>query len=468
MSEKTGADDFIAAGGGVEELPRAEPPEPRCTDLGNSERFLRHHGADVRYCWPWKAWLEWTGTRWERDHGDGVRERAKDVARRLYQEAGLSEDPAERKALAAWAIKTENEKIQRAMLTLAQSAVPILPEQLDTDPYLFNVANGTFGLRTGELRGHRRGDFITKLCPTVYDPRAGCPHFREFLLRIFAGDGAFLDWFQKLLGSVLVGKLLEQILVIFWGAGANGKTSLVRALLHVLGDDYAQQSPMSTFLLRHDGIPNDVARLAGARVVVASESGNGRRLDEALVKQLTGGDKITARFLHSEFFSFEPTFTLILTTNHKPEIRGTDHAVWRRVRLIPFKVTIPDVEQEKDFTERVLFPEASGILAWLVEGCRRWQRDGLGDVPPAVTTATEEYRRESDVLADFLDERCAITNDAMTTASSLFEAYLQHCDATKEKHPISKVEFGRRLGDKGFVRDKLTGGIRAWRGVGLR
>jgi putative DNA primase/helicase len=397
-----------------------------------------------------------------------VRERAKDVVRKLYHEAGLVDDGAERKALASWAIKTENEKLQRAMLTLAQSAVPILPEQFDTDPWLFNVENGTLDLRSRELRPHRRADFITKLCPTIYDPAAECPHFREFLMKIFENDWVLLNWLQKLLGSVLVGKLLEQILVIFWGAGANGKTTLVRVLMHVLGEDYAQPAPMSTFLVKRDGIPNDVARLFNTRAVFASESGAGRRLDEALVKQLTGGDKITARFLKAEFFSFDPTFTVILSTNHKPEIRGIDHAIWRRVRLVPFTVIIPEAEQEKDFAERVLFPEAPGILAWLVDGCQQWQCEGLGDLPKLVKDATEDYRRESDVLADFLDAECIVDKEQMTTASALYNAYLEHCKETNEKDPISKKDFGQRLDDKGFIRGKITGGTRVWKGLRFR
>jgi len=466
MSGKVGADDALVAGVDVEGLPRAEAPEPHCTDLGNAERFVRQHAIDVRYCWPWKSWLQWTGTHWARDHGDGVRERAKATARKLYQEAACLEGAYARKILAAWAVRTESEHLQRAMLALAQSAVPILPTQLDADPWLLNVPNGTLDLRTGERREHRRRDFITRLCPTSFDAAATCPNFLAFLTTILKDDVVLIAWLQRLLGSGLVGQALDQILTILWGGGANGKSTLVQAITRVLGEDYALEAPVSTFMAKREGIPNDVARLAGARLVVASESDHGRRLNEALVKQLTGGDKITARFLHQEYFSFAPTFTMILTTNHKPEIRGTDLAIWRRVRLVPFTHTIAEADQDEHFLDGTLLPEAQGILAWLVAGCRAWQQHGLKAVPPAVKEATEVYRVESDLLADFLEERTTAGKDLFSPAAAVHTAYVDFCEKTKDRHPLSKVELGRRLSEKGFTGEKVNG-IRGWWGFAL-
>ena len=471
-SDKIGADDYLEAGGRVEDLPRAAPPDPHCTDLGNSERFIRQHGADVRYCWPWRTWFTWTETHWARDPGDGVAERAKLTTRAIYREAAELEDPARRKILSAWASKTEGEHQQRAMVALARSAVAITPDQLDRHAWLYNVANGTLDLKTGALRGHRRDNLMTKLGPVPYDPSARCPRFEAFLTKILDGDAALIAWLQKALGSALVGQVIEQILLIFWGAGANGKTTLINVLLKVLGESYAQQAPMTTFLAKHgDSIPNDLARLAGARLVVASESGNGRRLDEATVKQLTGGDRITARFLNAEFFTFEPTFTVILSTNHRPEIRGTDHAIWRRIRLIPFEVTIPPAQQDRHLLDRVLLPEAPGILAWLVQGCRRWQREGLDDVPAVVMAATADYQRDCDMLGPFLEDRCHVKlgdPDIFETSATLYAAYRRYCEATGEAHPISNVDFGRRLADKGLKKDKNREGTRTWRGIALK
>jgi len=471
-SDRVGTDDYLDAGGQLEDLPRTDPPDPHCTDLGNSERFIRQHGADVRYSWPWRTWLAWRETHWSRDPGDGVAERAKLTTRAIYREAAELEDPTRRKILSAWASKTEGEHQQRAMVALARSAVAVTPDQLDRHAWLYNVTNGTLNLKSSELRGHRRDDFLTKLCPWDYDPAARCPRFEEFLTKILDGDTKLIAWLQKVLGSALVGQVIEQILLIFWGTGANGKTTLLKLLLRVFGDAYAQQAPMTTFLAKHgDSIPNDLARLAGARLVVASESGNGRRLDEATVKALTGGDPITARFLNAEFFTFEPTFTVILSTNHRPEIKGQENAIWRRIRLIPFTVTIPPADQDRHLLDRVLLPEAPGILTWLVQGCRRWQREGLDDVPSAVKAATADYQRDCDVLGPFLEDRCHVMLAdpfIFETSATLYQAYRNYCDKTGEAHPISNVEFGRRLADKGLKKEKNREGTRTWRGIALK
>jgi hypothetical protein len=329
---KIGADDVIAAGGRLEDLPRADPPAPHCTDLGNAERFVRMYGPDLRYVWPWATWLQFTGTHWARDPGYVAAELAKMIPRSLYQEAGLIEDPAQRKAMAAWAIKSEAQRQQQALVLLARSALPVAPEALDQHSHLFNVPNGTLDTCTSELRGHRHDDFLTKLCPTPYDPAARCPRFLKFLDAIFAGDTALIAWLQKVLGSLLVGEVLEHLLLILWGVGANGKSTLLNVLEAVIGEDYVKRAAMSTFLAkRGDGITNDLAALAGARAVFACESGQGRRLDVATVKAMTGGEKITARFLRAEFFSFAPTFKVILSTNHRikggvlrPTVRTAD------------------------------------------------------------------------------------------------------------------------------------------------
>jgi putative DNA primase/helicase len=471
VSPKIGADDHIASGGTIENLPRAEPPAPHCTDLGNSERFVRQHGPDLRYVYQWRAFMHWTGRLWERDRGDGVRERAKETARSIYAEAAAVRDDVQRHALARWAVTSESAHAQQNMVLMAQSAIALPAERFDTHPWLLNLENGTLDLSTGELRPHRRDDLLTKMCPTPYDPRARAERFQAFVDMIFMGDTALIGWVKKLLGTALVGQVPGRVLPIFWGAGANGKTTLVKTVMKVLGDGYAQQAAMSTFLKRRaDGPTNDRARLHGARFVAASESGAGRQLDEEFVKLVTGGDPITVRRLYEESFTFEPTFTVVLSTNHRPDIRGTEHAIWSRVHLVPFTYTIPTAEQQRDFLEEVLLPEAAGILAWLVAGCRQWQHEGLGDVPGQVTEATEEYRRESDVLAEFLEDCCDVQRgaaDLFEPTSALFEAYLEHCERMKNKHPLGKTEFGRLLGERGLVAGKPHG-ARGWYGVRLR
>lgn len=469
---KVGADDHLTAGGRLEDLERVEPPAPNTTDLGNSERLVRLHGPELRYVFAHRRWLDWNRKVWAADAGDRIRERAKLVARAIMREAAEAETKEDRAKLGKWAVQSESERAIKAMIELAKSALAIAPDRLDADPHLFNADNGIVDCRTGQLFPHSPRHFMTRIAPVAYDPAARCEAFLAFLREVLAGDETLIAWLQKLFGTALVGQAVEQILTILWGAGANGKTTLLRLLLRTLGPGYAKQAAMTTFLVRRgDPIPNDLAALAGARLVVASESGNGRRLDEAVVKQLTGGDPITARFLNAEFFTFEPTFTLILTTNHRPEIRGGDHAIWRRIRLVPFTVTIPSERQDKFLLDRVLMPEAPGVLAWLVRGYLRWRAEGLDDAPAAVTAATADFKRDCDVVGPFLEDRCDLVPDdpfIFETSKTLYDAYRRHCEETGEPHPISNVEFGRRLADKGLRKDRAKDSGRLWRGIALR
>jgi putative DNA primase/helicase len=245
--------------------------------------------------------------------------------------------------------------------------------------------------------------------------------------------------------------------------GANGKSTLLKILLSLLAD-YGKQTGTETLLVkRGDQISNDVARLAGARLVSAVETESGRRLAEGLVKQLTGGDRMTARFLHREFFEFDPTFKLWLAVNHKPRITGSDHAIWRRIRLVPFTVTIPENERDPDLTEK-LKAELPGVLAWAVAGCLAWQAEGLR-APEAITAATKEYRDESDVIATFISERCKAGPDCEVSKAGLYEAYAEWCEKSGER-PLSKKELGARLMEKGFLDDR-TKKSRFWRGIDL-
>jgi len=235
-------------------------------------------------------------------------------------------------------------------------------------------------------------------------------------------------------------------------------------LAGMLGD-YAQRTPSETLMVkRSGGIPNDVARLRGARLVMAVEAEENDRLAESQVKQMTGCDRIPARFLHHEWFEFMPEFKLFLATNHNPLIRGTDLAIWRRIRRIPFAVTIPDAEQDRALPHK-LRAELPGILAWAVRGCLAWQRDGLG-LPPEVQRATADYRLEMDVQANFLEECCLQKPAAQVTAQALHQAYTAWCQATAEP-PLARACFGRRLKDRGFQPHKGTAGTRTWLGIGL-
>lgn len=445
---------------------RPQPPARfNLTDLGNAERFIEHHGEDVRYCYPWSKWLVWTGARWERDEAGKVHKRAKETVRSIYGEAAAAEDEDRRKALAKHATASEAEGKIRAMVELAKSEVPASPDELDANPWLLNASNGTVDLRTGELREHRREDLLTKMTGTEYDSDASAPKWEAFLERVLPSEDlrAFV---QRGAGYSATGDTSEQCIFINHGVGNNGKSTFQEALGEALGD-YAMRTPTEMLMVkRGGGVPNDVARLKGSRFVTASETEEGRRLAESLIKDLTGQDTISARFMRGEFFDFKPTHKLWLSTNHKPEIRGTDNAIWRRIRLIPWAVTVPPAERDRKLPEK-LRAELSGILAWSVRGCLEWQREGLKP-PEEVRQATREYRAEMDVLAAFVADCCERGDDKKAYAGELWKAWQRWCEETGEQAGTQK-RFGGRLSERGFLnhRDSRTG-RKVWSRVSLR
>lgn len=436
------------------------------TDLGNAGRFVAQHGNDVRYCHIWRKWLVWDGTRWRTDESGEVERHAKYTVRQLYADASRVNDDDLRAELAKWARASESRSRIQAMIDLAKSepTIPVSPPELDANPWLLNCQNGTIDLRTGELMKHRREDLCTKLIPVEFDPEARCPIFKKFLQRILKDNTELINFLRRAIGYALTGSTVEQVLFILWGCGANGKSTFLEIIRAVLGD-YGRTADSALLMHQnHDGVRNDVARLAGARFVSTSETEAGRHLAEVLVKQLTGGDKVAARFLYSEFFEFDAQFKLFLTTNHKPVIRGTDNAIWRRIRLIPFEVTIPEEEQDKDLP-RKLRAELPSILAWAVRGCLRWREYGLGQ-PKKVSAATESYRQEMDIIGAFLKDRCLLRGDAKVTAGQLYVAYKKWCDDNGER-PLTQQKLGGALGDRNF-RPYRIGRVRSWLGLELR
>ncbi len=444
----------------------AQPPHSyNLTDLGNAERFIAQHGEDVRYCFPWAKWLVWGGARWERDDAGKVHRLAKEAVRGIYREASDEADEERRKALAKHASRSEGADKIKAMLELAKSEVPVSPDELDAETMLLNVLNGTIDLRSGELRDHRRDDRITKLAPVQYDPGAAAPSWQAFLERVLPGED-LRSFVQRAAGYSATGDTSEQCMFIHHGPGANGKSTFQETLAAALGD-YAMRTPTETLLVkRSGGVPNDVARLKGARFVTASETEEGRRLAEPLIKDLTGQDTISARFMRAEWFDFKPTHALHLSTNHKPEIRGTDAAIWRRIRLVPWAVTIPPTEQDRKLVEK-LRAELSGVLAWIVRGCSAWRREGL-KAPEEVRQATKAYRTEMDVLAAFLADCCVRGENEEEFAGELWGAWKRWSEETGEQTGSQK-RFGGRLAERGFLnhRDSKTG-RKVWAGVSLR
>ncbi len=435
------------------------------TDLGNAERFATQHGEELRYCYPWGKWLAWDGRRWKADNTGEVKRRAKRTVRSIYGEAAGIEDDAKRRDVVTHARKSEAGARIAEMIQLAASDLPILPEDLDRDPFLLNCINGTLNLKTGELHPHQRENLLTKLTPVEYDSAATCPQWNDFLHEIMGGNLELIGFLQRAIGYVLTGDTREQVLFMLHGAGANGKSTLLDIVLALVGD-YGLQTDTETLMSRKKGGPtNDIARLRGARFVSTVETEEGRRLAEVLVKQLTGGDTVTARFLHQEFFEFKPECKLFLATNHKPTIRGTDNAIWRRIRLVPFEVTIPSAKQDRRLSAK-LRAELPGILAWAVRGCLEWQVNGLG-TPAEVTRATESYRAEMDVIQAFIDDCCIEAQNAKAIAKDLYNAYKAWCEANGE-HPTRKSDFSAKCKERGYFSDRGTGNRPQWHGVGLR
>jgi putative DNA primase/helicase len=441
----------------------------RCnlTDLGNAERLVAAHGDDIRYSHKLRHWFVWDGSRWAEDDSGAIMRRAKQTARTIYSEAGIAETNEQSKALAKHASASQSASRLKAMIELAQSetGIPIGPNDLDQDPWRFNVANGILDLRSGTLQSHRRDAYLSKLAPVAYDPNALRNTFLAFLERIMDGSQELIDFLQRAAGYSLTGDTSERVAFILHGTGRNGKTTFVEALRYALGDDYTARASTDTLLARRfEQIPNDLAALRGKRFVSASEVNQGRRLDEAKVKDITGGDIIAARFMRGEWFDYKPQFKLWLSTNHKPVIRGTDEGIWDRIRLVPFDVRIPESEIDRTLGQK-LREEAPGILAWIVDGCLQWQERGLAP-PEKVSTATQTYRTEMDLLGEFLAERCLIREHATAKVGDLYTTY---CDWAKEngEEPISKKAFGRELGERGFTQDRGTGGTRLWLGIGI-
>jgi putative DNA primase/helicase len=380
----------------------------------------------------------------------------------LYRKAAEIAETDSREKVARQARKTESEKSLKSLIALAQSDVPASPDDFDSDPWALNAPNGIVDLGTGEITPHSREAMCSKVTGVEFVPGARSELWEQ-CLDTWLPDPEVRDFVKRAVGYSLIGDIFEEVLLIAWGSGGNGKSKFFETIRMALGD-YATHTPAETLVSsRSGGIPNDVARLKGARFVTASESEENRRLAEAKVKALTGGDMITARFMKAEWFEFKPTFTLWLWTNHKPIIGGQDDGIWRRIRLIPFDAKIPDEKRDGHLLEK-LRSVLPAVLAWAIDGCLEYQKRGLG-APLGVTDATKTYQRESDVFGEFLDERCVEKPGLFATSEGLYTAYREWSKAAGED-AITKTAFGKKLTERGFSREKY-GGRRGWVGISL-
>jgi putative DNA primase/helicase len=343
------------------------------TDMGNGKRFTARFKDQFRHSRAW-GWLHWNGYKWERNAEVLVMDAARHTARLIFDEArDASQERV--KAIGKWAIATQGRSKLDAMLYLASSeeGIRATPNDFDHDHFVLNCRNGFIDLRTGKFFDNSPARMLSKAVNAIYNPVAECPRWLSFLNRIMAENDNLIGFLRRAVGYSLTGATVEQCFFLNYGTGANGKSVFLETIRGMLSD-YAAAAEFSAFLsTQSENVRNDIAALAGARFVSANESGADKRLSESIIKALTGGDTISARFLFKEYFEFKPQFKVWMATNHKPVIKDTDNAIWRRVRLIPFGVTIPEEERDPHLVE-TLRGEYAGILNWAIRGCLEWQR----------------------------------------------------------------------------------------------
>jgi putative DNA primase/helicase len=428
--------------------PAAEPVPPEFSDDALALRFADEHAAGLQYVNAWGAWLRWESGRWREEKTRA----AFDLARGICRIAAAKCDKPKVAAAVASA------KTVAAVERLAQSdrRIAATTDQWDADHWLLNTPSGVVDLRTGELGPHRADHFMTKMAAA--GPGGTCPTWTVFLSRICAGDIELIAYLQRLAGYCLTGSTAEQIMAFGHGTGANGKSVFVSTLTGILGD-YARTAPIETFTAstseRH---PTELAALRGARLVVATETEEGRRWAESKLKALTGGDKIAARFMRQDFFEFTPVFKLLIVGNHKPSLRTVDEAIRRRLHIIPFGVTIPPEERDPELTER-LKAEWPGILRWAIDGCLRWQDRRL-EVPAVVRTATDQYLEAEDACGEWLAERTAPASMSHETTADLFASWKAWADKAGE-HVGTQKRFSQNLASRGYMPKRQGGTGRA-------
>lgn len=437
-------------------------------DSGNAESFVDTYGNDLRFLAARGEWLIWEGQRWRVDTDHEIVRLAQKHAFDRLQQAAAIKDESLRDAEVKYALRCGNANLIHSMIKMAQadSRVVISDARLDGDPFLLGVANGVVDLRTGKFRSADQADLITKSNGVQFDPTAKCQRWLSFLDEVLAGDTALIEYLQKAVGYCLSGSTEEHCFFFLHGGGCNGKSTFMEVLQALLGD-YCNSAPQSLFTASPNGREpqSEVARLIGARVITGSEVEEGSRFAECRIKDMTGGDRMTARFLYAESFEFQPLFKLWMAGNHKPDVRGTDNGIWRRVRLIPFTVQIPENRRDPKLRQH-LKHELPGILNWALEGCLKWQSDGGLNPPKVVLDAVKEYRGDEDLLGDFLQESIVPDTNGRIKKRDLFQAYKDWCESEGIKRPMFGKKFNKAMQDRGLI-DKKTNGERLWIGVRL-
>ena len=423
-------------------------------DTGNAERLIDLFGENIRYSYTDKKWLYYDGRRWLYDNTGAVERIADKSVEAMSAEAKFyeqqDEDTAEK--FKKHCKTSRSNKSKTAMLKEAMHHVPVLPAQLDRHKFVINTPGGVLNLKTGEMVPHSPEQYITKISNVEYTEKADCPQWMQFRSDVFNDDKDLIRYIQKAVGYSMTGSTAEQCVFFLFGTGQNGKSTFLEVIRSIMGD-YATNVQPETIMVRSNqssAINSDIARLKGSRLVTSVEPNEGMRINEGLVKQLTGDDTVTARKLYGEEFEFKPEFKLWMATNHKPIIRGTDTGIWRRIHMIPFTVQIPEEKKDRNLKYK-LQRELPAIMHWAVEGCLLWQSEGL-NMPRSVMRMVKEYRREMDVISAFIDDMCEEGENLTVQSSKLYAAYAKWCDDNNE-YKMSNTKFGVEL-SKRFTKRK--------------
>lgn len=434
-------------------------PKFQYTELGNAEWFANEYKEKALHSNQY-GWLVWNKKKWEVDETGKVEVLTTKLFKRIMNHKVVNEDgeidEAAMKRVYKWSMDSQSRRVITNSLLLSKALLPVRIEQLDSNKYLLNCQNGILDLKTGTLLPHAPHHMMTKIADIGYEEGAKCPTWDKFLTTVFVDekgktDHELIRYVQKLIGYSMTGDVSEQSMYFLYGGGKNGKSTFINTIKDILGD-YSRQTNKETFISKEQsgGANSDIARLAGSRFVSAVESNEGEKLDESIVKQITGGESVIARFLHKDYFEFSPEFKVFFTTNHKPIVKGTDEGIWRRIKLIPFLAYIPEDKQDLQLPVK-LKEEVSGILNWMVEGCLLWQKEGLKDVD-SVRKSNNDYRSEMDISLPFLTECCNINPLAKVELKELYNEYQYFCTENDE-YKLKKRTFTREMEGKGFKKE---------------
>lgn len=443
------------------------------TDLGNAERFIDLFGEQVRFNSDKGTWFVWNKRVWDDRDQSIVSSMYKAVIKNIFDEGSAIARVAANRLQSAARID--------AMLRLAsrERGVAIREEELDPDPYTLNCQNGVVDLRTGELLPHNPKALHSKITAIEYKKDAKAPRFFSFLNEVFSGNTEIINMIQRWFGYSATGDMSAQVFMIFYGSGANGKSTLVELVSRVLGD-YSKPAPPDTFIQKigGSGIPNDIAALRGARLVTTTETETNAKLAESRVKSMTGGDRVSARYMRGEFFEFWPSWKIVISTNHRPRIQGSDYGIWRRIALVPFDFVAAGDKLDPNLA-KTLWEEREGVLNWIVEGAVKWYQDGAGRnglmIPGTVTVNTQEYREDEDLITRFITQGCLKRGDdnwlkqktKRITSKELYQAFVRWAEGEGEKYAsqMQHTSFSRALSDRGYKSVRGTHGTRYYEGL---